>query len=102
MIIIGLTALTILAVIAERHFDLREVRRFTSPDGRHALVVYRRPLVFAPPGQASDAPGVIILETAAGEELRRQNVEMIQLVSQPEWTPDRVEMKLLLDWPLSE
>ncbi len=99
-VILLIGAATALGVFLERHYDLREFRRFVSPDGRHALIVYRRPLVFAAPGQAGDAPGIIVLETAGGTELRRRSVEMVQLVDEPQWTPGRVKVKLLLDWPL--
>jgi len=93
---------TALGVFVERHFDLREIRRFVSPDRRHALIVYRRPLVFAAPGQAGDAPGIVVLETATGTELQRRSVDMVQLVEEPQWTSDRVVVKLLLDWPLDD
>ncbi len=38
-----------------------EHTRFKSPDGRHALVVGRHPMLFAMPGQGSDAPGMKLL-----------------------------------------
>lgn len=95
-----IAVMTIAGVIIERHFDLHEVQRFESPDGRHAIVVYRRPLVFTAPGQAGDAPGIVVLETAGGTEIHRQGVEMVQLVEEPQWTSDRVRIKLFADWPL--
>ena len=97
-----IAALTVIGIIAERHFDLQEVRRFESPDGRHAIVVYRRPPVIAAPGQSGDAPSILVLETADGQELRRRTVEMVQLVEEPQWTSDRVRVKLLADWPLPQ
>ncbi len=78
-----------------------EYARFKSPDGRFELIVYRRPMLFAMPGQGSDAPGTIVLQTSAGEELRRAPVSMLQLVSEPRWGEDKVSMKLLFDWKLT-
>lgn len=101
-IILAIAVMTVIGVVIERHFDLQEVRRFSSPDGRHALIVYRRPPVFSAPGQGSDAAGIVVLETRAGVQLRQMPVEMVQLVEDPEWTTDRVRLKLLLDWPLPE
>ncbi|MEM1198170.1 MAG: hypothetical protein AAGI06_02565 [Pseudomonadota bacterium] len=77
-----------------------EYARFKSPDGRFELVVYRQPVLFAMPGQGSDAPGTVVLQTSAGEELQRTPVSMVQLVSEPRWDEDKVSVKLLLDWAL--
>ena len=77
-----------------------EYGRFKSPDGRHEVVVYRHPMVFAMPGQGSDAPGTIILLTQKGRELQRTPVGMVQMISTPRWEEGRVAMKLLFDWKL--
>ena len=77
-----------------------EYARFKSPDGRFELVVYRQPMLFAMPGQGSDAPGTIVLQTSDGEELQRAPVTMVQQVSNPRWAEDKVSMKLLFDWKL--
>ena len=77
-----------------------EYARFISPDERHVLVVYRHPRLFAMPGQGGDAPGTAVLQTKAGEELRRMPVEMVQLVSEPRWSEGAVSVKLLFEWKL--
>jgi len=80
--------------------EVREYRRFDSPDKRNALIVYREQQIFATPGQASDAPGYVVLIGPKGRELKRQPVDMVQLVTAPVWTPQSVSVKLLLDWKL--
>lgn len=77
-----------------------EYARYKSPDGRFELVFYRHPMLFAMPGQGSDAPGTIVLLTSAGRELQRTPVSMVQLVTEPRWGEDSVGMKLLFDWTL--
>lgn len=77
-----------------------EYARYASPDGRYELVVYRHPRLFAMPGQGSDAPGTVVLQTKDGQELKRTPVAMVQLVSEPRWGEDKVAMKLLFEWTL--
>ena len=79
-----------------------EVSRLDSPDGHYQLIVYRRPRLYAMPGQGSDAPGYVVLIDNNGNVLQRREVEMVQLISKPRWTERRVRMKLLFDWPLPE
>ena len=78
--------------------ESREYRRYDSPDKRNALIVYRKQQIFAMPGQASDAPGYVVLVGPRGRELKRQAVDMVQNVTAPVWTTETVSVKLLLDW----
>ncbi len=93
MAVFGLSAL-----IFGTFRSVEEYARFDSPDGRHALVVYRRPTFFAMPGQGGDAPGTVVLIDKDGTELRRRELEMVQTVHRPRWLRDRVEVTLILDW----
>ena len=78
-----------------------EYRTFTSPDGRLEVVVYRIPVFFAAPGQASDAPGLIQLrDSRTGRVSARSRVEMVQLVEQVEWSDTSVTVGRLADWKL--
>jgi hypothetical protein len=72
----------------------------TSPDGRYRLVVYRTPTLFSAPGQGSDAPGHVVLLDDQGRELKTVPIDMVQLATRPEWSKDRVSVKLVLDWDL--
>lgn len=92
--------LAILAVFGTSQWlgGAEEYARFPSPDRRHALVVYRQPQLFAMPGQASDAPGRVVLLDARGNVLNERAVDMVQLVSPPVWSETRVTVKLLLEW----
>ena len=76
-------------------------RRYASPDGRFEIVVYRIPSRIAFPGQGSDAPGWFVLrDVQTGRVLRERNVEMVQLVDPPQWSPTNVNVTLLADWKL--
>ncbi|MGC3958224.1 MAG: hypothetical protein QM813_09890 [Verrucomicrobiota bacterium] len=78
-----------------------EYRRYSSPDGRFQIVVFRIPTAFARPGGSSDAPGYFrLLDAHTGKVLREQEVEMVQLVDQIEWSATNVEVRLLADWSL--
>ena len=51
-------------------------------------------------GQAGDAPGRVVLVDNRGEELNSMDVDMVQMATQPQWSQDRVTIRLLLDWKL--
>lgn len=74
--------------------------RTKSPDGRFEIVVYRKPMRFAMPGQGSDAPGYIHLCDAAGKILKKTNVDMVQNVGKIEWSETNVSIKLIAEWKL--
>jgi hypothetical protein len=81
-----------------------EWRRYVEPNGNYEIVVYRLPQWFALPGSSGDARGVVrLVKKIQGRAKVEQSteVEMIQTVSEPEWSPDRVVIKLIADWPLS-
>jgi len=71
-----------------------------SPDGRYRIVVWRVPMLVAMPGQGSDASGFIQLQDSDGRVLREKDVDMVSIVEQPEWSPGKVYIKLLVDWEL--
>ena len=97
-----ISVLTIIAVAGERHFDLREVGRQESPDGRHQLIILQRPLVFRRSAYAHEAPGIVVLQRSDGRELRRMRVEKIALLTNPQWSNAKVRIAGLLDWPLGD
>ncbi len=74
--------------------------RYPQPGGALAVVVYRLPLKFAMPGSSGDAPARIQLEDRAGRVLKSTDVASLQIVTEPEWEKDRVQMKLVFDWQL--
>jgi hypothetical protein len=81
----------------------QEYRRYSSPDGRFQIVVFRKPTAFAMPGQASDASGYFQLRDAqTGRVLRQREVEMVQLVDRIEWSATNVDVHLLADWTLPQ
>ncbi len=95
-----LAVATFAAIVFMTNVFAEEAYRFKSPDGRHLLIVYRRPRPYAMPGQGSDAPGYVVLVNKRGAVLQRREVGMVQLVYKPRWTPTRVKVKLMFDWPL--
>jgi len=76
-----------------------------SPDARHKIVVYRVPMLVAMPGQGSDAPCYIQLQTKSGKILNEGYMEMILLMDPIEWNKDSVSIGRgdgSYDWKLSE
>lgn len=65
-----------------------------SPEGTDSLAVCRRPTLIAMPGQASDAPGWIVLRDGRAFITGITELAMVQNASEPEWSATRVEMKL--------
>ncbi|MBS0638775.1 MAG: hypothetical protein JSS43_02815 [Proteobacteria bacterium] len=82
--------------------DLETYRTFERPDGAYRLVVLRRQLPFAMPGQASDAPGIVRLLDRKGKVLRQTEVEMVQFVNDNTvtWSRRSVHVTLVVDWSL--
>lgn len=77
-----------------------EYTRYTSPDKRYTIVVYRLPMLIAFPGQASDAPGIIVLYNAWHLPIRVTDLDMLQMLSPPEWNENEVYMPLIFTWKL--
>ena len=84
-----------------RRLSATEHRRYSSPDGRFQIVVFRFPMFFAMPGQGSDAPGYFqLLDTRTGRVLREQKVGMVQEVDQIHWSATNVVGRIFADWSL--
>lgn len=82
------------------------IERETSPDAAWTLTLCRRPLWFAMPGGGSDAPGWIVLRDAQNGIRGVVDLGMIQNYratagAETVWAPDRVEVFLVADLPLS-
>jgi len=63
-----------------------------SPDGKYRLVTYRIPMLFAFPGQASDAAGYVQLQDKSGKILNEGYVEMVQIAYEPDWRTGEVQI----------
>src|SRR5262245_53366036 len=63
-----------------------------SPDDRYKLVTYRIPMLFAFPGQASDASGYVQLQDKSGRVLSEGYVQMVQIVYDADWTTHEVQI----------
>ncbi|HWV15313.1 MAG TPA: hypothetical protein VN030_07755 [Cellvibrio sp.] len=78
-----------------------EYKAFVSPDGHWAVKVYRInniPLMM--PGSSGDAPGYVQLVDRQGKVFAEEDVEMVQLVEQVEWSEAQVNIKFVADWML--
>ena len=78
-----------------------EYQIFTSPDGEYHISVYRItvfPMMM--PGSAGDAPGFVRLYDNYNNILEEQDVDMVQLVDDIEWSEDKVNIKLFAEWDL--
>jgi hypothetical protein len=67
-----------------------EYARYSSPDKKYSLVVYRIPLLIAMPGGGSDASGYVHVYDAKGKIVCQQNVDFARDVGIPEWFEDKV------------
>lgn len=79
----------------------RSYKTFVSPDQRFQVEVFRigTPLPMMP-GAAGDAPGFVRLRTREGKVLREHDIAAVQLVEQIRWSPTRVDIPLIVEWPL--
>lgn len=83
-----------------------EHQRFTSPDGRYQMVVYRNRLWLGRffgvmPGQTGDSPGrVCLYDVRENKKLESAPVEMVQMVDRVEWSATNVYIKFVADWDL--
>lgn len=82
-------------------FDAELSSLHPSPDGRHVIVLCRTPRAIAAPGQGSDAPGrLILVSTRTGMVLGEADLEMVQLMDEPEWRADRARVGVSASWDL--
>ncbi len=94
-------------LIPEGHLACDEPEfREASPDAAWTLTLCRRPMWFAMPGSASDAPGWIVLRDRAGAIRGVTGLSMVQVYgaaapgTQTVWRPHRVERPLVSEMPL--
>lgn len=81
------------------------IQTISSPNNQYCLVVRAYPMLFALPGQGSDAPGTITLYSASGEALSTSSLAMLQYLGNVEWQDNQVSIEIGLDtviWPLPE
>ncbi len=76
-----------------------------SPDGAWTLTLCRRPMWFAMPGGASDAPGWLVLRDRTGAIRGVTELSMVQSYGavaggETTWMPDRVERLMVTEMPL--
>jgi len=74
--------------------------RFESPNGKFFVIVEKNkthlPSIMMP-GQGSDSPGTAMLANKKGEILDKKDVEMLQLINNIEWHPNRATIMLGVD-----
>jgi hypothetical protein len=63
-----------------------------SPDGKYKLVTFSMPMLFAFPGQGSDASGYVQLQDSSGKVLNEGYVDMVQIVYDAEWDGHEVQI----------
>jgi len=79
----------------------RSYKTSVSPDQRFRVEVFgiSTPLPMMP-GSAGDTPGFVRLQTREGKVLREQDIAAVQLVEQIRWSHTRVDIPLIVEWPL--
>jgi hypothetical protein len=100
-VVLLVCAMALLVGLTASAQDLQIVRTFSRPDGAYRVTLLRRPLPFAMPGQAGDAPGVVRLYDRTGLLLAEADVEMVQLVEGVDWSNDKASIKLIVEWDLA-
>lgn len=97
----GLAVAGVLAAAWTLYPAASEYSRFTSPDGRYAVVVHRIPSLFSMmPGHGGDARGFVRLVDGDGRILQEKPVAMVNTISYVEWKPELVHIGLFADWRL--
>lgn len=82
---------------------MEQYASYTRPDGRyHVLVMRKKSLFAAMPGQASDAPGVVRLYNQRGQLLQETDIAMVQLVENVHWESKHLSIKLIAEWDLPD
>jgi hypothetical protein len=77
-------------------------RRWASPDGAFTLTVCRRPMLFAMPGQGSDAAGYAVLH-AQGRVAGVVSIDSVNGITYPpNWQPGSVELPLEAEFELPD
>jgi hypothetical protein len=99
-IVVLLCAIALLAAPISSAQDREIMRTFSRPDGAFRVVLLRKPLPAAMPGQAGDAPGVVRLYDRTGRLLAEADVAMVQLVESVDWSNDTATIKMVVEWDL--
>ena len=98
---VGIAAAILFVVYGYLQPAASEYRRFTSPDERYAVVVYRKPSRFPlMPGQGGDAKGFVRLVDREGRILQEKRVAIVNTIDLVEWEPGFVSIRLFAEWPL--
>jgi hypothetical protein len=102
LVLLGVLALCVLTPLLWNWEHGGEYRSFSSPDGRHKVVVVRSRTWFASmPGQSSDTPGWVEIYDLQREKLiARKRIEMVQMVDEVNWSATNVEIKFVGQWQL--
>jgi len=98
LLIVVLLAACVWIIATFRNVEMEPYATYKSPDDKYTLAVYGKKARGLLPGQGGDVPGVVILRNDKGAVLRKQDVEMVQLVEKPEWSDKGVSVKLLFEW----
>lgn len=99
----GIVTMLIVGCHSDPKAKAEEYRSYLSPDNRFKLVVYRIPMTTAMPGAASDAPSFVRLyDTKTGSILEEKNVEMVQMISNLNWSPTNLLIISFADWKLPQ
>ena len=101
-LIITSSLFTILYFPNSKKIQSQPYRTFSSPDNRFKIEVYSydvKEVSF--PGHSGDMPGIVYLKDSKSNKiLRQRELEMVQLIENPEWTKKTVKAKLQFDWIL--
>lgn len=99
-----LSAVIVLAPLVLFLFITVEHSRVSSPDGRFVAVtsspIYQFVIPMMP-GGGSDKSGYITVYTADGRSCGRAPIEMLWMIQDLRWSPERAELSLVAEWDLA-
>lgn len=76
-------------------------KSYQSPDGRFTVeVTIEEGGEDGFPGMSGDQSGYVKLMNSTGEVLRKKHVEMVNIVDEPRWGENMVDIKFVAEWQL--
>lgn len=94
-----------LFLLAASTLRQKEYSRVTSPDGRYtAIAKYRAYQEWLPmnPGSSGDKPGTITVISSSGAACGTQEVDMVSMIHDLEWSAKEANIRLIANWKLAD
>lgn len=78
-------------------------KSYRSPDGRFTIeVTIEESKLDEFPGMSGDQQGHVKLIDSTGSVLEKKHVEMVNIVEEPRWNKNKVDVKFVAEWELPD